>query len=557
MPVPLGMPGIHGARTVRESSWKDVHRLMSMWDNTTFELIDPRELLLDKNSRTIVDIESEAPDLVASVKLHGVMVPLIANPAENGRRRVREGHSRALAAILAVDEHPVVPVLVTECTDDRVWIRLRDQWVANEVRRGFSPADKARIVEQMALEGLSEEEIAAQLTVSTEVVRAGRRVHASQRAADAFEAHPQLTLMQVATYAEFDDDPEACATLDETLDDEPEQFDHIASQLRLTREANAARDQVAAELRANGMTVLDDDQAREALPLDRLYRDATTEVRLSRDIDAHASCPGHSARVVRGYGGGTPRVETMCYRWAEHGHRDAWASSGTRPRAGQRTVAEKQDMRRVRVNNELWRAALPVRRKFVRDLLARKAPPKRAVQHLLTALAEGGVPLTRGLSQDGNRFACTLLGLKEPKYGQRHPLATRAKRATADQALMMNVGIVLAAFEVAYDLKDKVNTWRRPTDDDKLYFAMLKDWGYTLSKVERLVLDPAADVKDWPHLQAGNAAPVPDTGDDLDDLDDEFADQSEPDDEVGDRVEVDLHDADVDDSAGEDTVIAA
>lgn len=101
-----------------------------MWDNTTFELIDPRELLLDKNARTIVDIESEAPDLVASVKLHGVMVPLIANPAENGRRRVREGHSRALAAILAVDEHPVVPVLVTACTDDRVWIRLRDQWVS-------------------------------------------------------------------------------------------------------------------------------------------------------------------------------------------------------------------------------------------------------------------------------------------------------------------------------------------------------------------------------------------------------------------------------------------
>jgi ParB family chromosome partitioning protein len=530
---------------------------MSMWDNTTFELLDPRELLLDQNARTIVDIESEAPDLVASVKLHGVMVPLIANPAEDGRRRVREGHSRALAAILAVDEHPVVPVLVTECTDDRVWIRLRDQWVSNEVRRGFSPADKARIVEQMALEGLGEDEIAAQLTVSTEVVRAGRRVHASQRAADALEQHPQLTLMQVATYAEFDDDPEACATLDETLEEEPEQFDHVASQLRMSREAYAARDQVAAELRANGVTVLDDEQAREALPLDRLYRDAATEVRLSRDNEDHASCPGHAARVVRGYGGGTPRVEMMCHRWADHGHRDAWAASGARPRVGQRTLAEKQDMRRVRANNELWRAALPVRRKFIRDLLTRKTPPKRAMQQLLTALAEGGVPLTRALSQDRNRFACTLLGFKEPKYGQRHPIATKAKRANADQALIMGIGIMLAGFELAYDLKDKVNTWRQPTDDDKLFFTILKDWGYTLSKVERLVLDPKADAKDWPHLQAGNAAPVPAPGDDLDDLNDEFADQSEPDAEVGDGIEDDLDHGDVEVDLDDDAVIAA
>lgn len=145
-----GIVGIHGALTFLEC-WKDVRRLMSMWDNTKFELIDPRELLLDKNARTIVDIESEDPELVASVKLHGVMVPLIANPAADGRRRVRDGHSRALAAILAVDEHPVVPVLVTECTDERIWIRLRDQWIANEVRRGFTPGDKARIFEQMAL----------------------------------------------------------------------------------------------------------------------------------------------------------------------------------------------------------------------------------------------------------------------------------------------------------------------------------------------------------------------------------------------------------------------
>jgi len=44
---------------------------MSIWTNTTFQLLDPRMLLLDRNSRTILDIEAEDPELVASVKLHG------------------------------------------------------------------------------------------------------------------------------------------------------------------------------------------------------------------------------------------------------------------------------------------------------------------------------------------------------------------------------------------------------------------------------------------------------------------------------------------------------
>ena len=207
-------------------------------------------------------------------------------------------------------------------------------------------------------------------------------------------------------------------------------------------------------------------------------------------------------------------------------------------------------MRRVRAYNELWRAAQPVRRKFIRDLLTRKSPPKRAVQHLLTALAEGAVSLSR----DGNRFACALLGLREPKYGQRNPIASKAKRATADQALIMNVGIMLAAFEVAYDPKHKVNTWRYPTREDKLYFAILKDWGYTLSKVERLVLDPDADAKDWPHLQSGDAGvPEPDT----DDLDDNVDDEFRPDGEGADDVEGQRDHADVDLRAHEDVVVAA
>lgn len=71
-----------------------------------------------------------------------------------------------------------------------------------------------------------------------------------------------------------------------------------------------------------------------------------------------------------------------------------------------------------------------------------------------------------------------------------------------------------------------------------------------------MVLDPEADLKDWPHLQAGSATPGPDPAAE-DDLEDEFADLPDADGDGGDSVEDDLDYTDIDDSADEETVIAA
>jgi ParB family transcriptional regulator, chromosome partitioning protein len=509
---------------------------MSIWDNAWFTLMDPAELLVDQNSRTIEDIKAEDPVLCASIEEHGVLVPVIANPAGIvgvDKVRVRDGHKRTLAARLAVAKHPKVPVLVTECTDPRLWVRLRDQWIANEIRTGFNTGDKAQILEQMALDGLSDEDIATQLSLPQQTVKAGRRVHASARASEALARYPQLTLEQLAAFTEFEDDPDASERLNEVLDEEPDQFDHVVSELVLTREALAARDARAAELRAEGVTVLDDEQAREALKLSRLRVSATDNTLLTKD--AHASCPGHAVRVTRGYGGDDPQVEFVCYQWVQHGHRDAWAASGSRPRKGKRTWAELQEGRRVRANNDKWRAAIPVRRKFIKDLLAAKDLPKQAHQRLIIAKAESDVDETRASKE----FAATLLGLKKARNGRAHPIAAKAKRATADQAVRLEIAMRLAAFEIRYDLKHTVNTWRSPNTDDQAYFALLKDWGYPANKAGQLVLDPNADAKDWPHLQTAGAAPAAspdgspaDPDDTTDDLDEGTAPDHESDGEI-------------------------
>jgi ParB family chromosome partitioning protein len=49
---------------------------------------------------------------------------------------------------------------------------------------------------------------------------------------------------------------------------------------------------------------------------------------------------------------------------------------------------------------------------------------------------------------------------------------------------------MVGAFEETFDSKASVDTWRHPSVEDRLYFTALRDWGYVLSPVERLVLDP-------------------------------------------------------------------
>lgn len=108
------------------------------WDNATFQLVDPHALLIDHNRRTIGDLTTDDPDFVASIKLNGVRIPIIACPTEDGRLRVKDGGRRTIAAILA--DHPTIPAIITHPADAENWMWLVDHWIANEVRAGFTGA---------------------------------------------------------------------------------------------------------------------------------------------------------------------------------------------------------------------------------------------------------------------------------------------------------------------------------------------------------------------------------------------------------------------------------
>ncbi|XVV02688.1 hypothetical protein ACQPW3_35855 [Actinosynnema sp. CA-248983] len=458
------------------------------WKNARFELLDPRTLLTDRNSRTIVDIKQDNPDLYRSVHEHGVSIPVIANPTPEGGIRVRDGHSRTIIACSLIEKYPVIPVLVTESEDVAEWEVLRDHWLANEVRSGYTTSDRIKLFEQMTLFGLSTEEIATQLSIEAKVVEAGLKARRSKAVAATLTEFPQLSLEQAAGLADFEDDTEAYEKLTTTLSTEPEAFDHELAEWQMERELREARDRLSRELEASGVTVVGEALPAGARRLDRLHRSREERTLLGEDPAAHSSCPGHAAMVTTNNVEGVATAVFVCRDWERHGHVDSWSPSGTGAVKEEWTQEKRAERARVVRNNKAWRAAETVRRKKLAELLQRKTPPRLAAQFLAHSLATGGHEIRRGMEAQ-HRFACTLLGLKEPKFGKPNPLVVGLGKANANQATMTSLAVVLAAFEASTG----VDTWRNPTPEQKRYFAALADWGLRLHWVERLVNDPTAD----------------------------------------------------------------
>lgn len=501
---------------------------------STLEHVDPRTLILEDNSRVTDDIARQRPQLVASIAKHGVQTPITANRTADGQLRVRHGYNRALAAAQAVNTYPTVKVVVTD-DDENQAARLVDQMVENNIREGYTEAEQARNLERLSLFGLTTEQITNQTSLDRDTVAAGLTVRRSTRAAEVLDNNPQLDLLQTAVLAEFADDDAAFADLQETLEDEPDQFDHVAARWRRSQAERQARAELAETLRADGLAVLEDaGLPAGTAPLWRLQRSRADTTRLDADPDAHADCPGHAARILTSPTG-QARVNYVCRDWASHGHHDpttVTSSTSTTGGTGKKTEREKVALRRVKANNTAWRAAREVRCQWLRKLLRRKTPPKQAQQFVAAALAAGDPELRKAMDAS-HRDACHLLELPEPSR-QQHPLAPTSK-ATANQAIMLQLSMVLAAFEAATD----VHTWRSPTAAHQRYFTALADWGYTLSPVEQLVCDSQADAADWPELQDHDPSSSDtsvdedvdstEDADDLADLADEVDDELDPD----------------------------
>ncbi len=170
--------------------------------------VDPGTLLVDRNVRHQVSGPARAEaaaamrTLVASVREHGVLVPIVAVRLADGRLRLRMGDRRTHAAFEA--GLGSLPVLVRETDGDADTAqRVIEQWTENEHRAGLATSERIGAVAQLAAFGLTAATIARRTKTPRVGVEAALAASRSAVAVDTADAH-QLTLEEAAAHRDRD-----------------------------------------------------------------------------------------------------------------------------------------------------------------------------------------------------------------------------------------------------------------------------------------------------------------------------------------------------------------
>ena len=551
--------------------------------------LPPQSLIIGDNVRTDAKIDA---DFLASIRQHGVLMPITAVRDDDDRIMVRDGQRRTLAAQKAGLDTVPVYVLPSAAENFREWEveRIVQQIVCNDQKADLTDAQRARGIQTMLDAGVSVAKVAKLISTKKAVVVAAETAAKSTEAMEAL-ADGQLTLEQAAAVAEFSDDPETIAAL---IDAPVGRFEHLLSQKRKQREADAAYAVVAAELQAQGVTVLEDQPNWRDLgcvslrylttadggevtedmvvpgPLwaamlceDTVYVDATDGTTRVDDDDLDFDTRWHRDREaeegLRHYDSVIEKTvvepDWYCLDYAAAGFglavslRNVAEVAGgfTSPSAGSagrqvidteaQAEADRRTRRQVIALNRLGDAAIPVRRTWIRtNLLGRKTLPKGA-----------GVFLTQALVSDANlitdyrvaEVAAELLGLSGA--GDRQDGRGAIDKhldglgATGDgRAQVVALGLVLGGLEGRCG-KD---AWRAGGStpwshgiSHAAYLTFLEGNGYALSDIEQVIAGGKTADALFAEIDGGHATATPAaTGDAAQDGDD-AAEEEETDDE--------------------------
>ncbi len=474
--------------------------------------VDPRELIIGDNVRTDVTLDK---GFVADIADRGVRQIIPVRRDESGRLVVQTGQKRVLAAIDAGLARVRVLVETQQLTDDRDRRidRILDQLAENEHRSEIGDADEARATQQLLGLGLTAGQIARRRHIATKRVKTAAAVAQNQVAMDAV-AEGVLDLAQAAVVAEFADDEAAVVTLTTAACTRPEQFDHLAQQLRDDREQAQLRAELTAALTEQNVTVIDRPDTLfggTVRTLSELRATPDTTLGTELTVDQHASCPGHAAFLEhRGSWRPMPaRVAAVwvCTDFAGHGHAERHTAPGmttTGRITGPMTDEQKAQRREIVANNKAWDSATTVRRAWLTALFARKTAPFDGARWIAETLAQGNHEVRKAMESD-HPVALELLGLTHPHRGygrtQTHVIAAAAAKASPTRATTLTVAMLAGALEKGLDR----HTWRSPTPDQVAYFRQLQRWNYPLSDVEMLVLKPTDASEPTPVAQSEGA----------------------------------------------------
>ncbi|PSS43169.1 chromosome partitioning protein ParB [Arthrobacter woluwensis] len=431
----------------------------------TLAHVAPSTLLVDKNIREA----KLTREFVENIREMGVLQPPIVHKSEEGLRVVM-GHRRTLAAVEA--KLTEIPVLLADTVEEAD--RLAQQVSENDVREGLTDAERGTAFEQMALLGVTPAQIAKRTGAGdTATVKKALAAKKNATASAALDAGRNFD--QALALAEFEDDEYALSQLEEVLEDDPEQFDHVLSQVRIERALDEKIAEIAAPYVERGLTVVD--RMGSYADSDVLY--------LSALEDAEGNQPGEDAadsvHVQLWHIDADPKVWLGIKDWEAKGFKTRYSRSGG-TNSGPMTEEQKAARKELIANNKAADAAELVRREWITTLLSRKDAPKGWERFL--ALAYGvHYRITEDRKAD---IAAKLLGLKVAEnVSHWEPLDTVAKHITEHPSRPATVllGMVLASFEGSL----RRDSWRSPSPSHRFYLNQLATWGYTLSEVEKLI----------------------------------------------------------------------
>ncbi|QZN87088.1 ParB N-terminal domain-containing protein [Cellulomonas sp. C5510] len=496
--------------------------------------VAPGDLRIGTNVRK--DTRPDAKDFAASVRSRGVIVAIDAHVDEAGGLSVLRGQRRALVAAQVGTPSGTVPVRVVAAPDEAD--RITDQLVENLHRADMHEREAREGVEQLALLGVSVAQIVKRTALPRPVVDAALSVAGHQASKDRMDAQG-MTLDQAAIFAEFEDDPDAVATLESAWENrwERPRLAHIAQRLRDERDERTALLAEVERLRAEGLPVLDPADVTPAVR--RLaFEDLRDKDGQPVPVEQWASTPGAGVVVTVDWQEDDededsddedgdrepaeprkvfvpvwvctdPSSAGLHHRWDGPPPSDTLPADdderAAREQAEQaRREAESAERRRVLANNAAWRSAEVVRRQWLVGLLTRRQVPKGAEALIARALLERQHSLSHALS-NGHELLGDLLGLRtEHRALFPSQAAARAltQATTPAAATVRTLAVVLAAWEA----RSGVHTWRNPGPYDAAIMAALVGWGYPASEVEQILTTPDEDDQEPERQESSDAA---------------------------------------------------
>jgi len=432
------------------------------------EMLDPATLNVDVNVRKDAALTA---DFVASIAEHGVMEPVIAHRKDDGTVHVLMGQRRTRAAVEA--GRTLVPVMIIDSPEEAE--RIVTQVVENIQRAELTEADEAEAYHQLSLIGVSAGAIAKKTGRTKSSVESALKAKSSDAGAAALGKG--WSIDEALLLAEFEGDEDATEELESVIRDEPDQLHHVAQRLRDRRESAAALAALTAELVAQGKTIVDD--AGHYADEDNLYVTAAKRA----DGEPATEDDANAVLITTDYRG-EHSTHAVISGWQELGFAPKYErhGGGSQAQKGPMTEEQKAERKTLIERNKAMLSAEVVRRAFVTGLLAKKQVPKGWQYFTVHALTHH--PET--VSGYDAKVAAGMVGAKfddTDRWGW-NPLREHVAKSTARPEFSM-IALVCAGYEKTI-AKD---SWRSPSQTHRDYLDQLVAWGYTVSEVEKIILD--------------------------------------------------------------------